>query len=258
MAAITRAQARVVRTRLAALRPSRAVVSGVLAVAVWYFSRQNLWLLGAFAVAAVELWPGISQPRRTVVDRLTPLAVGVAVAVIISLVPKALSQLALAAGYGLWRYLQSHIKADQPVALSNLLVVQAVLFEAIFLAAGVWHLSSLVVLILVWPAAYVPVVTLLGSRREPAAGLLAAAWALVAVEVSWVCLIWLVSYVVPNSYLIVPQPALILTTMAYSFGSIYTTQRHGHLTRTRLAEYLLIGLVILAIVVAGTPWRGLS
>jgi hypothetical protein len=85
---------------------------------------------------------------------------------------------------------------------------------------------------------------------------MAATWALVCTEISWVLLRWLFTYTVTGGYILVPQPMLILTALAYCFGSIYVSQRKGSLSRARLTEYLLIGLILIAIVVTGTPWRG--
>jgi hypothetical protein len=67
---------------------------------------------------------------------------------------------------------------------------------------------------------------------------------------------WLFTYTTAGGYLLVPQPALVLTALAYVFGSIYVAQREGKLSRGRLTEYLLIGLILIAIVAIGTSWRG--
>ena len=88
------------------------------------------------------------------------------------------------------------------------------------------------------------------------ASVLAAAWALVAAEISWVLVRWLFVYVMPQGYLLIPQAAVVLAAMGYVFGSIYMAQRDGKLSRSRLTEYVLIGLILIAIVITGTPWRG--
>jgi hypothetical protein len=93
-------------------------------------------------------------------------------------------------------------------------------------------------------------------RGERAAGVMAATWGVVAVEIAWVLELWLFTYTSSGGYLLVPQPALILSALAYCFGSIYLSQRQGSLSRGRLTEYLLIGLILIAIVITGTPWRG--
>ncbi len=134
--------------------------------------------------------------------------------------------------------------------------MQAVAFEALFLMAAVWHTPRPVLLALIWITVYATTYQLLAGRQERAAGLLAAAWALAATEAAWVFLTWLVSYIAPGQYIIVPQPTLVLTALAYCFGNIYAAQRRGLLNRSRLTEYLLIGLILIWIVIAGTPWRG--
>jgi hypothetical protein len=79
---------------------------------------------------------------------------------------------------------------------------------------------------------------------------------LVAAEVAWVLQLWLFTYTTAGGYILVPQPALILTALAYCFGSVYWSQRQGTLSKGRLTEYLLIGLVLIVIVAVGTSWRG--
>jgi hypothetical protein len=145
---------------------------------------------------------------------------------------------------------------DTTAGLVKLLAVQALAFEALFLMAAVWQTPRPVLLVLVWAAVYATTYQVLAARHERGAGVLAAAWALTATEASWIFLTWLVSYVTPGQYLVVPQPALVLTALGYCFGSIYAAQRGGILNRARLTEYLLIGLILLGIVIAGTTWRG--
>jgi hypothetical protein len=131
-----------------------------------------------------------------------------------------------------------------------------VVFEALFLMAYIWRVPRPLMLVLIWGAVYVTSYQALAQRGERAAGVLAAAWALVATEASWVFLTWLISYIVPGNYLVVPQPALVLTALAYCFGNIFLAQRGGSLNRARFTEYMLIGLILIWIVIAGTPWRG--
>jgi hypothetical protein len=113
-----------------------------------------------------------------------------------------------------------------------------------------------VVLFLVWMGAYLSVYAVLARRGERTAGVMAATWGVVCVEVAWVLLSWLFVYTIGGGYILVPQPALILTALAYCFGSIYLSQREGTLSRGRLGEYLVIGLILIGIVVIGTSWRG--
>jgi len=140
--------------------------------------------------------------------------------------------------------------------LGYLLVVQAVVFEAVFLMAAVWRSPDVLVLALAWIGAYVSVYAVLSARGERAAGVMAATWAVITTEVGRVLLWWLFTYTMTGGYILVPQPALILTALAYCFGGIYLSQREGSLSRGRLAEYLLIGLILVGIVIVGTSWHG--
>jgi len=69
-------------------------------------------------------------------------------------------------------------------------------------------------------------------------------------------MLWLITYTMRGGYVLVPQPALILTALSYVFGSVLASSRQGNLSRARLAEYMLIALVLVVIVVIGTSWRG--
>jgi hypothetical protein len=144
------------------------------------------------------------------------------------------------------------------VAFITLLVVQVVMFEAIFLMAAVWRSTPSG-----WCCFWCGMgrricrcTRRLARRGDRTAGVMAATWGVIAVEVAWVLLLWLFVYTIGGGYILVPQPALILTAMAYCFGSIYVSQREGTLSRGRLGEYLVIGLVLIGIVVVGTSWRG--
>lgn len=231
----------------------RAGLIVLLAGAIWYLGRVGLWGVAALLVVGFELWP---RRRVSQSSRLTAAVVGVSTALIVGFLPKAVAQISVAALYGSWRLYFEQISSSQTPTLGNLLVVEAVAFEAIFLGAAVEGWPTPVVLVLAWAAAFGPVYVILRARHERGATSLAAAWALVAAELTWVFMTWLVSYISPGNYVIIPQPALILTTLAYCFGSIYAAQRQGKLNRGRLTEYLLIAVILLAVVIAGTPWRG--
>jgi hypothetical protein len=247
------------------LGPGAVVVLGEAAVILYLAQRQGLWPLAGLAVIAVELWGlqpggGVSAARRSgeFWARVPAVLMGLAAILIIAVSPRLATQAGVAVLFAVWRLWQRTLKPDEQTSLANLLLVQATMFEALFLAAGVWRhgMPEWLVVGLVWCGAYLSVYSTLTRRGERADGVMAATWALVAAEVSWVLLLWLFMYTVPGGYLIVPQPAVVLTGLAYCFGSIYVSQRQGSLSRGRLTEYLLIGLILIAIVITGTPWRG--
>ncbi len=228
-------------------------VAAAAAMLAW----RGYWPVALCVVVAAELWP---MRRRLNVaalnERATALVISMSAVLIIALLPKVVAQAAAGLLYITWAVWRTRTPAATPISFSGLLAVQALLFEAIFLLAAIWHPPRPLLLLLVWAGSYVTVVTTLEARGERAAGLLAAAWALVVTEAAWVFLTWLVSYIVPGAYVIVPQPTLVLTALAYCFGNIYLAQRAGTLNRARLTEYLLIGLILIWVVIAGTPWRG--
>jgi hypothetical protein len=230
----------------------RALVAAVAVVLAW----RGYWPAGLAVVLVAELWPLRRRSLNVLVERSVVLVIGVAAVLVVAMLPKLAAQLVVGLMYVGWRARLAAMPAARPVSFVGLLAVQAVWLEAMFLLPAVWHAPRPLVLVLVWLGCYATVYQALAARRERSAGTLAAAWALVATEAAWVFLVWQVSYVTAGSYLIVPHATVVLVALAYCFGNIYVAQRSGKLDRTRLTEYLLIGLVLIWLVVAGTPWRG--
>lgn len=233
-----------------------AVVFGVARQAGW-------WWLAALVVVGIELRmlrPGGAAAAgawRTVVwERLPGLIMGVSVTMIVALMLREATQAAVALLYLAWLVWRERQPVEASTGLVQLLLVQAVMFEAIFLMAAIWQTPSWLILALVWAGAYVGVYGMLKRRGDRSAGVMAATWGVIATEVAWVLQLWLITYTMRGGYVLVPQPALILTALAYVFGSILASSRQGNLSRARLAEYLMIALVLVVIVVVGTSWRG--
>lgn len=236
----------------------RYLVFLLQAIVIWRLSVIGFWPLAILVVIAVELRTDIRRLRVAPIVHATPqLLAGIAAVLMIAVYPRVISQAAVGIAYLGWRiWLDQYTKRAADRNLITTLIGQAIVFESIFLAAAIWNIPKIVVLGLVWLAAFAGSYQLLISRQERTAAVLAAAWALIATEVAWVTLSWLVSYTILAGYFIVPQPAIILTVLAYSFGSIYLAQRQNQLGKKRLAEYLIIGLIIILIVIGGTNWKG--
>lgn len=223
---------------------------------------RGWWPVAAALVLAVELWPVWKAQAKgggrlnLVLERLNAILVGLSVVLIIATVPRYMTQVVTAAVYAVWRLWWGSQARREKYNMLNLLGVQVVIFEAVFLIAAVWRAPAWLVLVLTWAGAYASVYAALARRGERAAAVLAATWALVCLEVSWVLGLWLFTYTTAGGYGLVPQPALVLSALAYCFGSIYMSQRQGALSRARLTEYLLIGLIMIVIVAVGTSWRG--
>ena len=234
-----------------------------VAVAYRLGQQAGWWGLAVVIIAAMELrslwWsrrPADLGRVAVLWGRLPGVILGVSATLIIATVPRQATQVVVALLYALWLAWRERESMAAPVTLVQLLLVQAVMFEAIFLMAAIWQLPTVAALVLVWAGAYFSVYAALTRRQDPAAGVMAATWGVIAAEVSWILLIWLITYTMHGGYVLVPQPALILTGLAYVFGSILVSSRQGNLSRARLGEYLVIALVLVMIVVVGTSWRG--
>lgn len=218
------------------------------------------WPLAALVVLGVELRSLVGKPTKELgalaLSRTIVTLVGLSAVFAIAITPRLLTQILFALLYGLWRATLATEKPEGKFGLVNLLICQIAVFEAAFLMSSVWQTTEWLVIAIVWATSYVSVYAILTERHEPTAGVMASVWAIVCAEISWVLIRWLFVYIVPGGYLLVPQPVVVLGALAYCFGSIYTSQRRGNLSRGRLTEYLLIGLILIAIVVTGTPWRG--
>lgn len=269
MAATIIKQGRTLLSKLSRGGAVRFVVVAAVAAAMFVLARHSgWWWAAALVVMLVESWelgrPLSASRRRELFVRRWPVVVfGVAVAAIISLESRVISQFLTACAYvplRLWWVAGDAHGAGSGEPFSHglwrLVVVQAFMFEAIFLAAAFLRSPAWLVLGLVWVGVYSTTYSVLSGWHERGATVLAAAWALVATEVSWVLQLWLFTYATAGGYLLVPQPALILTALGYCFGSVYWSQRQGNLSRGRLTEYLLIGLILIVIVALGTSWRG--
>ncbi len=255
----------VLRSRLPWPHAAGIATTVVLAAVVLALGQHGGWWPAAvLVVVATELWlvrpvagASLVERGRALLGRTAPLAIGLSTVMIVAASPRLVSQVGVAVLYAAWR-LWWELRPAMRQGLAGLLIVQAAVFEAVFLMAAIWRSPEWLVLALAWLGAYVSVYAVLSSRGERAAGVMAATWAVVVVEVGGVLLWWLFTYTMTGGYVFVPQPALVLTALGYCFGSIYASQREGNLSRGRLAEYLVIGLILIAIVIMGTSWHGVS
>lgn len=235
-----------------AIRLAWAVAVGGIALAL--APKQDLWWLALILVGAVELIAVWGQ-RRVAWQLIVPMVMAVCVILVMTLVPRMASQVVLAVGYTAWRWWWSTGEAGR-AHLPNLLGLQTMISLAVFLMAVVWRVPAPMVVLLMWGLAYITVLSVMQARRETSAKLLAAAWALIATELAWILQFWLFTYTVRGGYAMVPQGVLVITALGYCFGSVYMSARAGSLSRSRLLEYLAIGLVVIIMVVSGTSWKG--
>ncbi len=181
---------------------------------------------------------------------------GLATVVFVGLQTNAFVQVILALAYGAWRWWLIHYQRDERHALGVAGVTALLSLSAIYLAAAVWHLPGYLVVALTWGVCWLVGTRMLESMDDRAAPVLVAAWSLIAAECAWLFSLWLVTYILFNGLLLIPQAAIVITALGYCLSGIYTSHKRSQLSRARLVEYLLVGLVLLVVVIAGTKWSG--
>ena len=205
------------------------------------------------ALMAVRFWR--TADRQPALSRQgVELMLGLSLVILVALNRLWPTQAVLGAVYLAWR-----LSSDRPDNLKlRLWRLGTALFiglAAIFTATAIWRWPVLLVVTLTWLVSWLVARELLAPAERGAAAL-AAAWALIAAEIAYLFAIWLVSYILPVGSLIVPQAAIVLVALGYCFMSIYIAHINAKLSRSRLAEYVIIGLCLLIIVMAGTKWNG--
>ncbi|MBW3537955.1 hypothetical protein KY386_00505 [Candidatus Parcubacteria bacterium] len=244
-----------VTVKVANWLPSLALVGLIL-----WLARLQQPVLAVALVLVVEgyaAWrtAGRSWAGQVAASQRWLLSLSMAVLIVLS--PGFGGQAVLAAAFLAGRVWLVPRRGEERSGLILAAVNQLAALSAIFLAAGVWRVPTGLVVILTWATSWLVATGLLARYRDPAAPALAAAWALVAAQCAWVFSLWLVNYIVLDGLLVVPQPAVVLTAIAYCLAGIYVSHRQGSLSRSRLVEYLMIGLVVLVVVALGTKWNGL-
>lgn len=241
-------------------------IAAMVASSVWAFARPSTLWLSLLIVAGAVGWPLIRQwrlapPRRRrrpgfdqLLPLMEPLVVGMSLAVIRAHSARFSIQVLLAVALGIWALWV--LRGSWPRSSRLLHGAAFVLgLEAVFLAGALTPLPTLLVLMLVWLLSGSLALAALTAVRDKAAPLIAAVWALLSVEITWVLLHWNVVYSLPGGYLVVPQGVLVLGGLAYSLGGVYFAQQARQLSRERLIEYLSVAGAVMLLVVLGTPWR---
>lgn len=224
---------------------SLVLAAGLWVVVAWW----GIWQLGILAVAAAEV------PWRARLKGPWPwlrLVAGLAAVTALATYPVwPVGRLVVAgiyAAYLIWLTWEVRLPAQS-------WTVQFLAFEALFVWMATGGVPRSAGAALVWLAVYAATLAGLAGAAGELAPILAATWALVAAEIGWVLSAWLVTYVLPLPGLLLAQPALVLAGVGYCFGNIYLAQRQGQLSRWRFTEFLVVGIILIAIVVVGTNWR---
>jgi hypothetical protein len=237
-----------------------------LAAAVLFLSHYGFGWVAAMLISLpiVATWWRSGRGRDAALAAIPPIIIELSIIGLISLTNEpngqlvfpALSQLILSVLLAAWIAWWHYFARGPKSAYIALGLSQFSATSAIFLAAAFWHWPAVVVLITMWVSSYVIALWYMSLRGESAAHLLAATWALIVAEASWVFNIWLVNYVLGGGYVIVPQAAVVILGLGYCYLSIYLAHVQKTLSRRRLVEYIVIIGILLAIVVAGTRWNG--
>jgi hypothetical protein len=240
--------------------PTQLIANVILGLALYYFGRYYAAFLPVVIALGFEAYRLGRQPAENWLELLISDSslwlVTLSTALLVALLPRLVTQLVLVAALVGWR-VWIELGTVRPIAqLAVAGITQFVTLWAIFLAQSVWHWPTILVLGLVWGSCWMVTRFVLAAYDDAAVSVLAVTWGLIAAECGWVFSLWQVQYILLNGWFIVPQAAIVLTALGYCLGGIYISHRRSELSRSRLLEYLMIGLALLAIVIAGTKWNG--
>lgn len=225
------------------------LIEGMAIVAIIHW--LNSWWAWPLAFA---LWWYHSRSAQPTVRAAWVIALA-SLVVILSINTNIVGQSLVVVSFGLWQLGQKFFHKGAGFQVLQAGWLGFISLTAAFSAEAIWHWPVVVVLALVYLASLAIALEFF-SGGERAVRALAAAWGLIVVEASLVFSVWLVNYVLPRNLLLVPQPAVVITALGYCFGSIYLAHSASKLSKARLAEYAIIGLCLVIIVIAGTLWNG--
>lgn len=217
-------------------------------------------VLALLAVAAIEFyvwWRRHDSTLHLAAETYASWLTSVSAVVLVAISPQLIMQGIFIAIFVVLR-LAIHLDFYKKYPGGLALTMQFISLSAIFSAAQVWRWPAAMVMAFVWGSAWLIARAFLTSMNDKQVGLLAGVWALVVAELSWIMSWWMIAYLSPGAYLIIPQAALLITGLGYVLGGIYRLHRTSQLSRNRLVEYLVVAGFLLAIVLAGTRWNGTS
>lgn len=217
-------------------------------------------ILALLAIVAIEFyvwWRRHDSSLGLVASTYASWLTSISAVVLVAISPQPVMQYVLVVLFVVLR-LAIHMGSYRKYPGALALTMQFVSLSAIFSAAQVWRWPSAMVMIFAWGSSWLVARAFLVSMQDKQIGLLAGVWALVVAELAWIMSWWMIAYLSPGAYLIIPQAALLITGVAYVLGGIYRLHRTSQLSRNRLIEYLAVASVLLAIILAGTRWNGTS
>lgn len=235
---------------------STVLIAAVLAVVA--VPRHQV--LAFFAIAGIEFyvwWRRHDSTLDLVANTYASWLTSVSAVILVAISPQLVMQYILIGIFVVLR-LAIHMDAYRKYPGALALTMQFISLSAIFSAAQVWRWPAAMVMVFAWGSSWLVARAFLTSMQDKQVGLLAGVWALVVAELAWILSWWMIAYLSPGAYLIIPQAALLITGIAYVLGGIYRLHRTSQLSRNRLIEYLVVASVLLVIILAGTRWNGAS
>lgn len=217
-------------------------------------------VLALLAVASIEFyvwWRRHDSTLHLAAETYAGWLTSASAVILVAISPQAMMQYVLIAVFMVLR-LAIHVDIFKKYPGALALIMQFVSLSALFSAAQVWRWPAALVMALAWGGSWLVARAFLISMHDKQAVLLAGVWALVVAELSWIMSWWMIAYLSPGAYLIIPQAALLITGVAYILGGIYRLHRASQLSRSRLIEYLLVAVSLLIVILAGTRWNGTS
>lgn len=235
---------------------STLLIAGVL-VGLALPRHQVLALVAVTGIEFYVWWRRHDSSLATAAATYASWLTSIVAVILVAISPQVVAQIILVGLFVVWRLLLHFgFLSKYPGIVA--LVVQFSSLAAIFSAAQVWRWSAAVVMILAWGSSWLVARSFLQSTDDKQTALLANVWALVVAELSWILSWWMIAYLSPGAYVIIPQAALLITGVGYVLGGIYRLHRTSQLSRNRLIEYLVVASALLAIILAGTRWNGTS
>jgi len=159
----------------------------------------------------------------------------------------------VALGYGIMILQEANAKPKIIVdnALSITLMIFSMSLASLMLAY--WHWPTVLVMLGVWLVLFfISLSWLLDFTDKPY--LIASVWALISIEIFWICSRWINLYHVPQTSLLVSQSALVLSALAYGFGGLYYHFKNHTLKRSLLFEYISVTTVVFAALMLLSKW----
>lgn len=134
--------------------------------------------------------------------------------------------------------------------------IQSLIAHFLGLTALLWLADSVpeaVIVFLAWLIALSAGRHYFSHFEDPLIRILSYGWAFFVAQLIWITNKWLVVYNI-SSDIIIPQPALIVTWIAYIIGSLFYLNYQGNLRRSHIRQYTFVGCTIILVILLLTDW----